>query len=265
MTSIWGEEFRIKNIPALPEIIPEPRPRTSPSAVTFFAPPLASATTRLTMMTIDQRIVYDLAPRVVDLLTGLRQEHLLVGALVVLCLGTYVGHCHSKLVPTGLRASLPWWMRARSGSRRLAVSSDNFAIYPTVRPGSWTRLFTSTISHANAPHLLYNTFSLLTNGPNLVNTVGNLGFILICLAAALGGTLLHCHMSPRVRCWGASGVCCGISAALYAVRGCSFKSVARWAVVDAVSTFYFRPGVAIWGHAGGAIAGYSAIKLFHLD
>jgi len=87
-----------------------------------------------------------------------------------------------------------------------------FALPEILTGKEYHRLFTSALLHANWNHLAFNMVSLLLLGRPLEIYLGGAQFLLIYLAAILGGSLLSLwiHRHHDYRAYGASGGVCGV-------------------------------------------------------
>jgi membrane associated rhomboid family serine protease len=172
----------------------------------------------------------------------------------------------------------------------LAVLHAGGAVRATdiVRGETW-RLLAAAFVHAGLLHLLMNMGLLVQAGPYAEAAWGRWRYLLIYLAAAVGGccaALAHHagavqvpgpdgpvdHFLPVL---GASGAVCGVLAALavwvyfngrYLPR--SQDRVLRASLLAALAVLAFLslfPGVSGWGHLGGALAGGAAALLLHFQ
>jgi membrane associated rhomboid family serine protease len=87
-----------------------------------------------------------------------------------------------------------------------------FWVHPILVGKQYYRLFTSAVLHADWNHLVLNMASLYLIGRHVEFLMGPGHFLLIYLAAILGGSLLSLwiHRHHEYRAYGASGGVCGI-------------------------------------------------------
>jgi membrane associated rhomboid family serine protease len=87
-----------------------------------------------------------------------------------------------------------------------------FWVRPVLAGKQYYRLFTSALLHADWNHLLLNMVSLYLVGRHVEFVLGSGRFLLIYLAAILGGSLLSLwvHRHHEYQAYGASGGVCGI-------------------------------------------------------
>ncbi|MFZ4655795.1 MAG: rhomboid family intramembrane serine protease [Caldilineaceae bacterium] len=102
----------------------------------------------------------------------------------------------------------------------------NYAPFTT--NGEWWRLFTSIFLHFGIIHLGFNMFALYQIGPILERIYGNLGYLLIYLAAAItGGLASLLFYTPPIVSAGASGAIFGLYGALLGYLLCRKHCVPR--------------------------------------
>lgn len=159
-------------------------------------------------------------------------------------------------------------------------------------PGQWTRrggltLLTSMFLHGGILHLVGNMYFLYVFGDNTEDRLGWQGFLVLILAAHLGGMLLHGLLSPHPLrpCVGASAAISGV----IAFYGVTYPRVRlgfmfwlffmpRWIRMPAVVAFVLYFGLQIWGasqqmagfgnvshlgHVGGVAVGLVAALIAH--
>ncbi len=99
------------------------------------------------------------------------------------------------------------------GFRDRAFRERNLFSVPEILAGKqYHRVFTSALLHADWNHLLLNMVSLYLFGRVIELTIGFKQFLLIYLAAELGGSALSLwiHRHHEYRAYGASGAVCGL-------------------------------------------------------
>jgi rhomboid protease GluP len=130
--------------------------------------------------------------------------------------------------------------------------------------GEYWRLLTAAFLHVNLTHLLFNCMAILTFGRLAEVIYGHSRFLAIYLVAGVGGSVAS-YAFTRGLSVGASGALFGIAAALVVFYARNWRTagaagrnqltgyVALLAVNSALS--FVQPGIDIWGHFGGMIAG----------
>lgn len=131
-----------------------------------------------------------------------------------------------------------------------------------VRRGQYYRLLTSGFLHGSISHLLMNMFALYNLGSSIEGYLGSIRFAIYLLLSIIGGNLMVYFKEKR------NVLTVGISGGLYGIMFIYFvllwrlgylsipsirMSVIRNVVINAVITF--MPGISMYGHLGGAIAG----------
>jgi membrane associated rhomboid family serine protease len=80
-----------------------------------------------------------------------------------------------------------------------------------VEQGEWWRVVTAAFLHGGITHLLFNMYGVYLLGPRLERETGSLGFALLYLACAVGGSYVSFRFGdPRALSVGASGALFGI-------------------------------------------------------
>jgi membrane associated rhomboid family serine protease len=140
------------------------------------------------------------------------------------------------------------------------------------------RLFTAGLLHADWPHLLFNLFSLYSFARSIELFFGAPAFLIIYVAAILGGNLLALalHRHHAYRALGASGGVCGvIFASIFLLPGGSVLvfplpvAIPSWlyAILFIGGTYAgMRRGIGNIGHdahLGGAIIGLLVTTALH--
>ncbi len=131
----------------------------------------------------------------------------------------------------------------------------------------WWRLLTTGFLHASVMHIASNLYALDIIGPQVEGVFRAKRFIWIYFASLLGGSALVTLFSPLHRpTVGASGAILGLMGALlvYLWRHRNLLSNARNSVSRLASVIVLNlviglvPGVSLWGHLGGFLAGAMA-------
>lgn len=126
-------------------------------------------------------------------------------------------------------------------------------------PYGWYRLVTSGFMHFGIIHLAFNMYFLYSLGRMLEPAMGRLQFLLLYMAALLGGSLGVILMGGAGITAGASGAVFGLLAAAAVGlwrRGVNPFSTGIGAtlILNLFITFAI-PGISIGGHVGGMVAG----------
>jgi membrane associated rhomboid family serine protease len=128
----------------------------------------------------------------------------------------------------------------------------------------WWRLLATGFLHAGVMHIASNLYALYIIGPQVERLFRAKGFIWIYLTSLLGGSALVTLLSPLNRpTVGASGAILGLMGALlvYLWQYRDLLSNARNSVSRLASVIMLNliiglvPGVSLWGHLGGFLAG----------
>ncbi|HYN34438.1 MAG TPA: rhomboid family intramembrane serine protease [Ilumatobacteraceae bacterium] len=126
-------------------------------------------------------------------------------------------------------------------------------------PYGWYRLVTSGFMHFGIIHLAFNMYFLLSLGRMLEPALGRVQFLLLYMAALLGGSLGVIVMGGAGITAGASGAVFGLLAAATIGlwrRGVNpfTTGIGATLILNLFITFAI-PGISIGGHVGGIIAG----------
>lgn len=153
---------------------------------------------------------------------------------------------------------------------------DHGAVYPPYlsERGQYWRLFTSTFMHFGIMHLLNNMILLGAAGQILEGALGHLKYLILYLAAGIGGsTLSYIQMEASgnyAASAGASGAIFGIIGALLWIviwnKGRYKTLTTRGLLIMIVLCLYYgitSGGVDNWGHIGGLIGGFLLSMIFY--
>ena len=151
--------------------------------------------------------------------------------------------------------------------RVLVALGANFG--PFTRAGQWWRLLTSLFLHAGVVHLAFNSMALWQLGPLAERLYGRWHFLLLYLAAGIGGGLASLWWHPDGNSVGASGAIFGLIGGLLAFVSRRDLGVAPQAVLAlrrSLMTFggvslaagFAIPMVDNAAHLGGLATGYIA-------
>jgi membrane associated rhomboid family serine protease len=168
-------------------------------------------------------------------------------------------------VITGINVAIFIGMELTGGStsaRNLIRWGANFA--PLVAQGEYWRLLTCAFLHIGLPHLLFNSFALLTFGRLSEAIFGHARFLTIYLVSGITGALLS-YFFTRGLSAGASGAIFGVATALavfYYLNRPAFRVLGEnplggILVVLAINAVLgvVQPGIDNWGHGGGILGG----------
>lgn len=140
-----------------------------------------------------------------------------------------------------------------------------------VANGQRWRLFTASFIHIGFFHILFNMYFLNSLGPLFENIFGSVRFLIIYLIAGVFGNLLSFAFgSPYT-------VSAGASTSLYGMLGLAIGLMVTYKNDEIVRSFgasfisvvviniiysLIAPGVGIYGHLGGFIAGFLLAGIF---
>ncbi|MFE3257726.1 rhomboid family intramembrane serine protease [Nocardia sp. NPDC059091] len=127
-----------------------------------------------------------------------------------------------------------------------------------VGDGGWVRVLGSGFLHYGPIHLLANMFALYVLGPYCEVALGRGRFVAVYLASLLGGSAAVTALSdPLTASAGASGAIFGIFGAVAVIMLRTRQNLTQIAVllvINLIITFSV-PGISIWAHLGGLLAG----------
>ncbi|WP_433563914.1 rhomboid family intramembrane serine protease [Nocardia sp. CA-151230] len=127
-----------------------------------------------------------------------------------------------------------------------------------VGDGGWVRVLGSGFLHYGPIHLLANMFALYVLGPYCEVALGRGRFVAVYLASLLGGSAAVTALSdPLTASAGASGAIFGIFGAVAVIMLRTRQNLTQIAVllvINLIITFSV-PGISIWAHMGGLLAG----------
>lgn len=140
-----------------------------------------------------------------------------------------------------------------------------------VAEGEWWRLFTASFIHIGFFHILFNMYFFYSLGPVFERLFGSMNFLIIYLIAGIFGNLLSFAFgSPYT-------VSAGASTSLYGMLGLAIGLMmtyrddeiirsfgASFISVVVINVIYslLAPGVGIYGHLGGFVAGFLLAGIF---
>lgn len=140
-----------------------------------------------------------------------------------------------------------------------------------VAHGEWWRLFTASFIHIGFFHILFNMYFFYSLGPVFERLFGSMNFLIIYLIAGIFGNLLSFAFgSPYT-------VSAGASTSLYGMLGLAIGLMATYRDDEIIRSFgasfisvvvinviysLLAPGVGIYGHLGGFVAGFLLAGIF---
>ena len=140
-----------------------------------------------------------------------------------------------------------------------------------VAEGEWWRLFTASFIHIGFFHILFNMYFFYSLGPVFERLFGSMSFLIIYLIAGIFGNLLSFAFgSPYT-------VSAGASTSLYGMLGLAIGLMATYRDDEIIRSFgasfisvvvinviysLLAPGVGIYGHLGGFVAGFLLAGIF---
>ena len=130
---------------------------------------------------------------------------------------------------------------------------------PLVEDGEWYRLITAGFLHFGIIHLAFNMLLLFQLGQLLEPAIGRIRFLLLYIAALLGGSAGALLLQPNELHGGASGAVFGLMGAAFVAmrnRGVNPFStgLGTTLLINLLLTFTI-PGISIGGHIGGIVGG----------
>lgn len=140
-----------------------------------------------------------------------------------------------------------------------------------VAEGERWRLFTASFIHIGFFHILFNMYFFYSLGPVFERLFGSMNFLIIYLIAGIFGNLLSFAFgSPYT-------VSAGASTSLYGMLGLAIGLMATYRDDEIIRSFgasfisvvvinviysLLAPGVGIYGHLGGFVAGFLLAGIF---
>lgn len=127
---------------------------------------------------------------------------------------------------------------------------------PLVESGELWRLASSTFLHFGLTHLAVNMFSLYLIGPGIEQTLGRWRYLLVYLAAGLGGSIAVYLFTPMSVVAGASGAVFGLLGAAAVIMIRNRQNLNALIGVLLINLFIsFLPGISLAAHGGGLAVG----------
>lgn len=143
------------------------------------------------------------------------------------------------------------------GGSSLAESSILYGPYVRLGGVELWRVVGAIFIHLGVAHIVLNTIMLVLLGQMVERAIGSPLMLVLFVVSGLGGNLAVLVMDADTPTAGASGALYGIMAAVLglAIRGQGqVQSAVGLIVVNIIFTL-MTPGVSLWAHLGGLIAG----------
>lgn len=157
----------------------------------------------------------------------------------------------------------------KGDTEQAAFMAEHGAMYPDLilKDGQWWRLFTAFFLHFGLRHLVNNMFILGCVGSRLEAGIGHIRYLIVYLAAGLGGNLLSLWQMAASGDYavsaGASGAVFGLMGGLLFVviknHGHYGDLTAKGLIFMALFCLYCgysTEGVNNWAHLGGLASGF---------
>lgn len=153
------------------------------------------------------------------------------------------------------------------GSTNLQTLADYGAVTNHSAYSEWWRVITAIFLHNGFSHLLSNSFGLIVFAPPLERLLGSWRYAVLYLASGIIGNVISLELYQQSA---NSVVAVGASGAIYGIYGAflyialfqrqimdeaSRKTMYTILVLGLIFTFVV-PGIGIWAHVGGLIAGF---------
>jgi len=131
---------------------------------------------------------------------------------------------------------------------------------PAVAAGEFSRIVTSGFLHIGLMHLAVNMFALYVIGRDTEMVLGRARYLAVYVIALLGGSASVLMLDPLIPTAGASGAIFGLLGAqaviLLRLKRSPMPVLAVIAINVIISVTI--PGISLWGHMGGLVAGAAA-------
>lgn len=131
---------------------------------------------------------------------------------------------------------------------------------PAVSAGEYGRILTSGFLHIGLMHLAVNMFALYVIGRDIELVLGRSRYLAVYLISLLGGSASVLMLDPMAPTAGASGAIFGLLGAQAVILLRLRRSPTPVLAVIAINVIISLtiPGISLWGHMGGLIAGAAA-------
>ncbi|WP_430334946.1 rhomboid family intramembrane serine protease [Rhodococcus sp. ACT016] len=128
---------------------------------------------------------------------------------------------------------------------------------PAVAAGEYGRIVTSGFLHIGLMHLAVNMFALYVIGRDIEIVLGRARYLAVYLISLLGGSASVLLLDPMVPTAGASGAIFGLLGAQAVILLRLRRSPTPVLAVIAINVIISLtiPGISLWGHMGGLVAG----------
>lgn len=138
--------------------------------------------------------------------------------------------------------------------------AEEFGMWPVgIAVGDqWYRLITSAFLHGSFLHIAFNMYVLFALGPTLERILGHARFVVLYLAAALGGAVASYYFSDiRTVSVGASGAIFGLMGALVVAGRRLRYDVTQVLILLGINVVigFIAPGIDWRAHLGGLVIG----------
>jgi membrane associated rhomboid family serine protease len=134
-----------------------------------------------------------------------------------------------------------------------------------VATGQWYRLVTSAFlpppgfSNLGPADIIFNMWALIIVGPALERALGQVRFITVYLASAIGGSIMYYYLvAPNQAALGASGAIFGLLGAWFVVArrlGIDSRWIVTIVLLNLVFDLLLRSQIAWQAHVGGLLTG----------
>lgn len=153
------------------------------------------------------------------------------------------------------------------GSTNLQTLADYGAVTNHPAYSEWWRVITAIFLHNGFSHLLSNSFGLIVFAPPLERLIGSWRYVVLYMASGIIGNVISWELYQQsvtgVVAVGASGAIYGIYGAFLYIAlfqrqimdEASRKTMYTILGLGLIFTFVV-PGIGIWAHVGGLIAGF---------
>jgi rhomboid protease GluP len=158
---------------------------------------------------------------------------------------------------------------AQMGESMDGLFSMGAMVGAAVHQGEWWRLWAATFLHIGVLHIVMNMMVLWNLGRQMEAIFGARRFLIIYALSGLAGSIPFLFVDQEVVCAGASGAIWGLLAGMYALtlrpQGLMPPGIAHRARGRLVQPLLinlaisFLPGIGLWAHMGGGVAGFGII------
>lgn len=131
--------------------------------------------------------------------------------------------------------------------------------------GEWWRLLTAAFLHGSLLHIAFNMYVLFAIGQTLERVLGHVGYLVLYLVAALGGSVASYAFSDiQTVSVGASGAIFGLMGALVIAGRRLRYDISQVLVLLGVNILigFVAPGIDWRAHLGGLVVGAAVAAIF---